>query len=149
MKLNLRTVGLVFAGGAIGTLLRWATGLNIPDELASLAAVNIVGSAVIGWLNSDPRFASDGKRAFWAVGFAGGFTTMSGVALLTSKGIIFVLGSASSVADLFSSGPLTFFGLIYAIFAASLLAYWGAHALTARLTGNEAVVSHEVEEVTE
>ena len=148
MKLTWRTVGLVFAGGAIGSLLRLGTSFNL-DDFSSLAIVNIVGSAILGWLNSDPRFTSEGKRAFWAVGFTGGFTTMSAMALLTSKGIIMLLGSATTLADYFSEGPLKFFGIIYGIFAASLLAYWGAHALTARLTGNEAAVSHEVEEVTE
>jgi fluoride ion exporter CrcB/FEX len=148
LTLTLKNIGLVFAGGAIGTLLRFATSSNL-DDLTSLAIVNIVGSAIIGWLNSDPRFASDGKRAFWAVGFSGGFTTMSGVALLQASGVIMVIQGAQSISDIFSSGPMTFFGLILAIFAASLLAYWGAHALTSRLTGNEAAVSHEVEEVTE
>lgn len=117
--------------------------------MISVAIVNIVGSALIGWLNSDPRFASEGKRAFWAVGFSGGFTTMSALALLTSSGVIMLIQGAKSISDVFSSGPMTFFGILIAIFAASLLAYWGAHALTARLTGNEAAVSHDVEEVTE
>ena len=148
MTLNWKNIGLVFAGGAIGTSLRFGTSSNL-DDLVSLAIVNIVGSAIIGWLNSDPRFASDGKRAFWAVGFTGGFTTMSGIALLQASGIIMVMNGAQSLADVFSSGPMVFFALIFAIFAASLLAYWGAHALTSRLTGNDAVVSQEVEEVTE
>jgi len=134
-------MALVFAGGTVGTLLRTGFAFGL-DSYFSLAAVNIVGSALIGWLNSDPRFATEGKRAFWAIGFCGGFTTMSGVALLTASGIgeSLVFGQGFSFVIL---------GLILAIFAASLLAYWGAHALTSRLTGNDAVVSHEVEEVTE
>lgn len=134
-------MALVFAGGTIGTLLRVGAAFGL-DSFTSLAAVNIVGSAIIGWLNSDPRFATEGKRAFWAVGFAGGFTTMSGVALLTASGI----GTS-----LINGEPFSFIvlALILGIFAASLLAYWGGHALTTRLTGNDAVVSHEVEEVTE
>ena len=148
MKLSWKTIGLVFAGGALGTLIRFGTSSNL-DELTSMAIVNIVGSAVIGWLNSDPRFASEGKRAFWAVGFSGGFTTMSAMALLTSSGALMLIQGATSLSDVFSSGPMLFYGLILSIFAASLLAYWGAHALTSRLTGNDAVVSHEVEEVSE
>ncbi len=148
MKISWKTIGLVFAGGALGTLLRFSTSWGL-DEMISVAIVNIVGSALIGWLNSDPRFASEGKRAFWAVGFSGGFTTMSALALLTSSGVIMLIQGAKSISDVFSSGPMTFFGILIAIFAASLLAYWGAHALTARLTGNEAAVSHDVEEVTE
>jgi CrcB protein len=141
LNINFRTMALVFAGGTLGTLLRTGVAFGL-DSFTSLAAVNVVGSAVIGWLNSDPRFATEGKRAFWAIGFAGGFTTMSGVALLSASG----LGSSFIFGGEFSYVLL---GLILAIFAASLLAYWGAHALTARLTGNDAVVSHEVEEVTE
>ena len=148
MTLTWKNIGLVFAGGAIGTLVRFGTSSNL-DDMTALAIVNIVGSAIIGWLNSDPRFASDDKRAFWAVGFTGGFTSMSGIALLQASGVIMLIQGARSVADIFSTGPMVFYGLIVAIFAASLLAYWGAHALTSRLTGNDAVVSHEVEEVTE
>ena len=148
MTLNWKTVGLVFAGGAIGTLIRFATASSF-DDFTSLAIVNILGSAIIGWLNSDPRFASEGKRAFWAVGFSGGFTTMSGVALLTASGVVMLLREATSISDLFTPGPLRYFGLILAIFAASLLAYWGAHALTSRLIGNEAVLTHEDEEASE
>lgn len=148
MTISWKTIGLVFAGGALGTLLRFGTSFGL-DEVISVAIVNIVGSAVIGWLNSDPRFASEGKRAFWAVGFSGGFTTMSALALLTSSGVIMVIQGAQSISDVFSAGPMIFFGTLIAIFVASLLAYWGAHALTARLTGNDAAVSHDVEEVTE
>ncbi|MFM6939728.1 MAG: fluoride efflux transporter FluC [Rhodoluna sp.] len=145
MTLNWKIIGLVFAGGALGTLLRLGVSFGL-DSFTSLATVNVIGSAVLGWLNSDPRFASTGKRAFWAIGFSGGFTTMSSVALLTAGGIV-MLASAGASVDF--AQVAQFFGLIIAIFAASLLAYWGAHALTARLTGNSAVVSHEVEEVTE
>jgi fluoride ion exporter CrcB/FEX len=148
LTISWKTIGLVFAGGALGTLLRFGTSFGL-DEVISVAIVNIVGSAVIGWLNSDPRFASEGKRAFWAVGFSGGFTTMSALALLTSSGVIMVIQGAQSISDVFSAGPMIFFGTLIAIFVASLLAYWGAHALTARLTGNDAAVSHDVEEVTE
>ena len=141
MTLTLKNIGLVFAGGMIGTLLRFGTSSNL-DDLTSLAIVNIVGSAIIGWLNSDPRFASDGKRAFWAVGFSGGFTTMSGVALLTATGVAAQVSAGQDIS-------FSLFGFVLMIFAASLLAYWGAHALGTRLTGNNAAVSHDVEEVTE
>jgi len=134
-------IALVFAGGALGTLLRTGVSFGL-DSFTSIAAVNVVGSAIIGWLNSDPRFASEGRRAFWALGFTGGFTSMSAVALVsaTTFATPFILGQQLDWIPVAS---------ILAIFALSMLAYWGAHALTARLTGNDAVVSHEVEEVTE
>lgn len=133
MKISWTTIGLVFAGGALGTLLRGSVS-DLMEGMYSLAAVNIVGSAVLGWLNADPRFASERQRALWAVGFAGGFTTMSGVALF------YVLGATFH--------PIAL-AWVAGIFALSLLAYWGAHALTERLTGNTAAVSQEIEERSE
>lgn len=136
-----KSLVLVFAGGTLGTLLRFGIDFTI-GSLFSVALVNVVGSAVIGWINSDPRVAQVGRRQFWAVGFSGGFTTMSGVALLMASGIL----APTSVGQPVSAGLI---GYVFGIFAASLLAYWGAHALGERLTGNSAAVSHDVEEVTE
>ena len=141
MNINWKTIGLVFAGGTVGTLLRFSFDISL-GSLLSVAAVNIVGSGLIGWFNSDPRVANIGRRMFLAVGFTGGFTTMSGVALLTASGIAVPLSSGQSVS-------MGLFGFVFLIFSASLLAYWGAHALGERLTGNNAPVSHDVEEVTE
>jgi fluoride ion exporter CrcB/FEX len=141
LKISWKNIALVFAGGALGTLLRFSFDMSL-GSLLSVAAVNIVGSGLIGWFNSDPRISKIGRRLFLAVGFSGGFTTMSGVALLTASGI---------AAPLSAGQPVSFglFGYVFGIFAASLLAYWGAHALGERLTGNNAPVSHDVEEVTE
>lgn len=133
MTVTWKTIALVFAGGALGTLVRESLS-DVVAGMIALAAVNIAGSAIIGWLNADPRFASETRRAFWAIGFAGGFTTMSGVALFL------VLGA--------SLHPIAIAWVI-GIFALSLLAYWLTHVLTERLTGNSAAVSKDVEEVTE
>lgn len=141
MKITWKTIALVFAGGSLGTLLRFSFDVAL-GSLLSVVVVNIVGSAIIGWINSDPRVSLVGRRQFWAVGFSGGFTTMSGVALLTASGIAAPLSVGQPVS-------LQLFGFVLGIFAASLLAYWGAHALGTRLTGNNAAVSHDVEEVTE
>jgi fluoride ion exporter CrcB/FEX len=134
-------MALVFAGGTLGTVLRFSFDVAL-GSLVSVVAVNIVGSAVIGWINSDPRVSRVGRRLFWAVGFSGGFTTMSGVALLTATGIAAPLSVGQPLS-------LQLFGFVLAVFAVSLLAYWGAHALGTRLTGNSAAVSHDVEEATE
>jgi CrcB protein len=141
LNITWKTIGLVFAGGALGTLLRFSFDVSL-GSLLSVVAVNILGSAIIGWINSDPRVSRVGRRQFWAVGFSGGFTTMSGVALLTASGIAAPLSAGQPVSP-------QLFGFVLGIFAASLLAYWGAHALGTRLTGNNAAVSHDVEEVTE
>ena len=113
MKPTLRTIALVFAGGALGTALRyllselanWAIvernffqissgwlasseigvfdpAAHLLDSLSGIIALTIVnslGSACLGWFNGDQRFATENRRAFWSVGFAGGFTTMSGI----------------------------------------------------------------------
>lgn len=113
MKPTLKTTALVFAGGALGSVLRYAlTGLTnwiVADRnifqisfgwfaqsnfeefdpaksfvtslagIIALTLVNSLGTASLGWFNGDQRFASESRKAFWAVGFAGGFTTMSGL----------------------------------------------------------------------
>lgn len=139
MTISWKSLALVFAGGTLGTLLRLSFDLSL-GSLFSVVAVNIIGSAVIGWINSDQRIERAGRRQFWAVGFSGGFTTMSGVALLTASGIT-ASWSAGQVID------AQVFGFVIGIFVASLLAYWGAFALGQRLSGNKAAASEDAEEV--
>ena len=97
---------LVFLGGGIGALLRYAIGsaleLSIGSALAvsiSLVIVNVVGALFLGIVSFHPHFASVGRKAFWGTGVSGGFTTMSGVALflyqpgsLAITGVMFALG---------------------------------------------------------
>jgi fluoride ion exporter CrcB/FEX len=64
-------------------------------DLVSTLLVNLLGAALIGWLNANPKFSHNAARAFWKTGFTGGFTTMSGV---TS---VLVLGQSLS-------GPILF-----------------------------------------
>lgn len=134
-------MALVFAGGTLGTVLRFSLDVAL-GSLVSVVAVNILGSVIIGWINSDPRVSRVGRRLFWAVGFSGGFTTMSGIALLTATGIAAPLSAGQPIS-------IQLFGFVLGVFAVSLLAYWGSHTLGQRLTGNSAAVSHDVEEVTE
>ena len=79
---------LVFLGGAIGALLRYLIGgvleLTIGANNAgslSLLIVNVLGTMFLGIVNFHPHFASENKKSFWAAGFCGGFTTMSGIAI--------------------------------------------------------------------
>lgn len=109
-----KLIPLVFAGGALGTLLRYLlselTSWFVVDQNAfsfntgwyavagnasifdpgsaqletlsgiiALTLVNALGAAALGWFNGDRRFQTDARRAFWSIGFAGGFTTMSGL----------------------------------------------------------------------
>jgi fluoride ion exporter CrcB/FEX len=139
LNVTWKSIALVFAGGTLGTLLRFGFDISL-GSLFSVAAVNIIGSGVIGWINSDPRIERIGRRQFWAVGFSGGFTTMSGVALLNATGI---------TASLSAGLPFNFqlLGYVLGIFVLSLLAYWGAFALGERVSGYKARPIEDADEV--
>jgi len=86
-KLSGKDLSLVFAGGAVGALLRYfiAVGLEVvlgpsSANTLSLFMVNIVGATFLGLINT---LDNQSTQAFWGAGFSGGFTTMSGVALFT------------------------------------------------------------------
>jgi fluoride ion exporter CrcB/FEX len=81
-QLNWSTIWRVFLGGALGTLLRVLVMLFVAGQLTVLVVVNLFGTAFLGYANGSQRFDSDNSSAFWKVGFSGGFTTMSGLALL-------------------------------------------------------------------
>lgn len=112
-----RRLLLVFAGGSIGTAVRLAVGLGMPDgggfPVATLA-VNVLGSLLIGILAARlPQ--TTGLRVFLGTGVLGGFTTYSA----------FMTGTVALWAD----APLLAF--VYA--AGSLLLGLGAAALGLRL----------------
>ena len=97
---------LVFLGGGLGSLLRYALGSGLEVSLGSTLAgmlslfiVNVAGAFFLGIVSFHPFFANENKKSFWGSGFAGGFTTMSGVALfvyqqssLTITSVMFALG---------------------------------------------------------
>lgn len=104
---------LVFVGGAVGSLARYAVTLAVPhDPTASpsyaVALVNVVGSFLIGVLATAPlgtrRLDASGWRLLLGTGVLGGFTTYSAFTvdafaaaagygdLLTGWWIWFVLG---------------------------------------------------------
>ena len=90
-------------------------------QLAMLFVVNLVGAAFLGFVNSSSVFASDSSKAFWGIGFAGGFTTMSGVALWV----------VASSADAFLA-PFT----VIVMFISGVAAYLLALRLGSRLDRN-------------
>ena len=82
-SLPARAIRLVFVGGALGSVARYLVGLQFITPI-TLLVVNLLGAAFIGYINGAPagsRLATQENRWFWATGFAGGFTTMSGLAL--------------------------------------------------------------------
>lgn len=79
---------LVFAGGGIGSVIRYGVGglleITFGSTMAgslSLLIVNVLGAMFLGLVSYHPAFSSDAQKSFWGVGFCGGFTTMSGVAI--------------------------------------------------------------------
>ena len=79
---------LVFAGGALGTLLRYTVEIllgNLPQgQIIVTSIVNLLGAALLGFISVHKYFSGQAKQSFWGVGFLGGFTTMSGLAVITA-----------------------------------------------------------------
>jgi len=84
---------LVALGGAMGAVARYATGLALaPDRIPqaipySTLAVNVLGSALLGWLFALIFTQGDSSKQslwlLWGVGFCGAFTTMSTLSVET------------------------------------------------------------------
>lgn len=83
MKLSAKVVALTFVGGAIGTLLRFSLTLIPEFFFTNYWAANLAGASLIALFNNLAWFSSDARRAFFTVGFTGGFTTMSALTMLT------------------------------------------------------------------
>ena len=92
---NWRVAGMVFIGGSIGTMLRYllheviAARHEFPtSELLALTFVNLFGSYFLGVTARHPIFDGERRKAFFATGFAGGFTTMSALTVfIDSEGL--------------------------------------------------------------
>jgi fluoride ion exporter CrcB/FEX len=87
VKLNppLRAIWLAFFGGALGSVARYLVALQLSTPI-TLLVVNLLGAGFLGYVNgasggTKPRFATAESKWFWGAGFAGGFTTMSGLAM--------------------------------------------------------------------
>jgi len=119
--LNIALLFAVFAGGALGSVARYLVWLgteqvgisSVVFELLATAVVNIAGAGFLGFVHSRAFNASEKAKAFWGSGFAGGFTTMSGLALIT----------AGTSLGLSGIGYLYWLG-VAAQFAVGTLAYW-------------------------
>lgn len=80
-KLSHEAILLTFAGGALGSLLRFVLA-EVNSTLVALWIVNIVGALLVGFFAGHEWFKTESRRAFWSTGLAGGFTTMSALAIL-------------------------------------------------------------------
>ena len=87
-----KVLAAVFVGGALGTLARFAIGLGVDvlpledlmGQLVATSIVNLFGALFLGWIHAVGSSRSESWRGFWGPGVAGGFTTMSGLALITA-----------------------------------------------------------------
>lgn len=114
MQITGKTIRLTFLGGALGSLVRFALYIFMGD-LPSIILVNLFGSFLIGWLNGNKKYDTQELNALWKVGFAGGFTTMSGFAGLI---VLYTWGLSQQ-----GTGWLALVGTTL-ITAVSIGAYW-------------------------
>ena len=87
-----KVLGAVFLGGAIGSIARFLVILGVDElalqdlsqELVATSIVNLTGAFFLGFVHVIGTSRSDAWKGFFGPGLAGGFTTMSGVALITA-----------------------------------------------------------------
>lgn len=78
--------GLIFLGGALGSVLRWGLQTLCSGQIAFVTAViNVVGAGLLAWLTATlagrADTAASRHRAFLGSGLLGGFTTYSAFAV--------------------------------------------------------------------
>jgi fluoride exporter len=91
--LSARIIGAVFLGGAIGSALRYLIFLGVEQAsftepktaLVATTIVNLLGASFLGFVQATSLSRSDVRNSFWGSGLAGGFTTMSGLSLVTNS----------------------------------------------------------------
>ena len=87
-----KVLGAVFLGGAVGSIARALVILGVDQiqlqdllqELVATSIVNLAGAFFLGVVHVVGAFRSETWRGFFGPGLAGGFTTMSGLALITA-----------------------------------------------------------------
>jgi fluoride exporter len=79
---------LIFIGGAFGTSLRYAIeiplGVMPQGQILVTSFVNLLGATLLGYVAFHKYFSTSNRQALWGTGFLGGFTTMSGLAIITA-----------------------------------------------------------------
>lgn len=94
----------IFAGGSLGAFVRCCVcllvGVSFSNPLAILA-INLIGSGILGFVQTFPNTKRQLVRPFWATGFCGAFTTYA-----TFIGIIIVAESSLVFATLYAAVSL-------------------------------------------
>lgn len=114
---NLRVLGYTFLGGALGSLSRGFI-THFGSDPIDIFIANIVGSFILALALTVPALATPERQAFLGSGFAGGFTTLSGIAIIS------ILGKLS---------PDIVVAYISLSVAFGLLAYWLGDAIGRRI----------------
>jgi fluoride ion exporter CrcB/FEX len=119
--LSPKILAAVFYGGAIGSALRYLIFLSVdgasltePETaLVATSVVNLTGALFLGFVQAGRLAKNTVSLAFWGTGLAGGFTTMSGLTLVTNS------------QELGSFGNGSFFWLAVALqLVLGVFAYW-------------------------
>ena len=87
-----KVLGAVFLGGAIGSIARFLVILGVDElalqdlsqELVATSIVNLAGAFLLGFVHAIGASCSETWKSFFGPGLAGGFTTMSGLAVITA-----------------------------------------------------------------
>ena len=87
-----KVLGAVFLGGALGSIARFLVILGVDElalqdlsqELIVTSIVNLTGAFLLGFVHVIGATRTDTWKGFFGPGLAGGFTTMSGLALITA-----------------------------------------------------------------
>lgn len=80
-----RVVPTVLLGGVVGAVLRWAVGEIGWSTSTTLLVVNTIASAVLGVVVAVWADREHPSRLAWAVGFCGGLSTFSGLAVQLAR----------------------------------------------------------------
>ncbi len=117
----MKQAGLIFLGGGMGSVLRYAVALWLNGRITAFPAatlsVNILGALLMGLLlghaTQHPEFYRSNAYFVWATGFCGGFTTFSA----------FVIDQI----DLLGKRPIShwFTYVILSVVVGLLMGYWG------------------------
>jgi len=105
-RVSAGTIGLVAAGGAVGTLVRYLLTSLVPGGPAVTLAINVTGTFLLGALlervarSSRPARAA-ALRMLLGTGLLGGYTTYSALSLETVE-----LGADAGIALLYGIGTL-------------------------------------------
>lgn len=97
---------LTFLGGALGSSLRYLVGEITGSQAITLWVVNLLGALMLGYVHTSKFTSAAPLQAVLGTGFAGGFTTVSGL-------ITFALLAADGA-----------FGLAAIQVALGIMAYW-------------------------